>query len=244
MLAKVRTNLPIAMRSLRARRRWRQRDLAAHAGLSRDAVSRVERGRLDGVTLATVSRLVNALDATLVLEVRWEGADLDRLVDRHHARLQEATARRLTAAGWMAQAEVSFNHFGDRGSCDIVAWHPATQTILIAEVKSRLGNIQDTLHRLDVKARLGSVIAEQLNWPRPVSVSRALVLAEDRTSRRMVARHATMFAPFATRGWAASRWIRRPMPDARALLWFESLPDAGETRTTRLGRVRLRSGAG
>ena len=232
------------MRSLRARSRWRQRDLAARAGLSRDAVSRAERGQLHGLTIGTVSRLVTALDATLIVEVRWQGADLDRLVDRAHARLQEITAHRLTAAGWMARVEVSFNHFGDRGSCDVVALHPATQTVLVVELKTRLGNVQDTLHRLDVKARLGPVIAQQLNWPKPTSVARALVLAEDRTTRRVLARHGMLFAAFATRGWAAARWLRRPTPGARALLWFQSLPDAGGAHITARERVRFGSRAG
>lgn len=232
------------MRSLRARHRWRQRDLAVRAGVSRDAVSRVERGHLGGATFSTVARLVAALDATLVVEIRWQGADLDRLVDQYHARLQDITAQRLTASGWMAQAEVSFNHFGDRGSCDVVAWHPATRTILVVEVKTRLGDVQDTLRRLDVKARLGPVIAGQLNWPRPASVSRALVLAEDRTSRRVVASHETLFASFATRGWAAARWLQRPTPGGRALLWFEKLPNSGGTRVTRIERVRRGSREG
>lgn len=241
MLRCVRTNVPIAMRSLRARHRWRQRDLAVRAGVSRDAVSRVERGHLDGATFSTVARLVSALDATLVVEIRWQGADLDRVVDQHHARLQDTAAQRLTASGWMAQVEVSFNHFGDRGSCDVVAWHPASRTLLVVEVKTRLGNIQDTLHRLDVKARLGPVIAGQLNWPKPASVSRALVLAEERTSRRVVAGHERLFASFATRGWAAARWLQRPTPGARALLWFEKLPDSDETRVTQIERVRFGS---
>ena len=244
MLREMRTNVPIAIRSLRAHHRWRQRDLAARAGLSRDAVSRVERGRLNGATFATVARLAAALDATLVVEIRWQGADIDRLVDRRHARLQELAARRLTLAGWMTRVEVSFNHYGDRGSCDVVAWHPSTQTLLVVEVKSRLGNVQDTLHRLDVKARLGSVIAEQLSWPQPGSVARALVVADERTSRRVVARHETLFASFATRGRSAVRWLRRPTPGSRALLWFQPLPDSDDPRIAGRERVRLRSRAG
>jgi transcriptional regulator with XRE-family HTH domain len=240
----VRTNLPIAIRSLRARNRWRQRDLAARAGLSRDAVSRVERGHLEGLTLGTIGRLVSALDASLVVEIRWQGADLDRLADARHAQLQELTARRLASAGWMPRVEVSFNHYGDRGSCDVVAWHPSTQTLLVVEVKSRLGNVQDTLHRLDVKARLGPVIANQLNWPNPASVARALVLADERTSRRVLARHEALFASFGTRGWAASRWLRRPGPGRASLLWFQSLADSDGARVTGPFRVRSETRAG
>jgi hypothetical protein len=75
----------------------------------------------------------------------------------------------------MVQPEVSFNHYGDRGSCDLVALHPGAQALLVVEVKSRLGDVQDTLRRLDTKARLGPMLAEQLGWPRPQLVGRALV---------------------------------------------------------------------
>lgn len=240
----MRTNLPIAIRALRTRRRWRQGDLGARAGLTRDPVSRIERGELDGLTIGTISRLVEALGATLVVEVHWQGADLGRLIDRGHAQLVERIAARLVAAGWLVQMEVSFNHYGDRGSCDLVAWHAATRTLLIVEAKTRLGNVQETLHRLDVKARLASVIAAQLNWPQPAAGARALVLAEDRTSRRVIQRHATVFATFGTRGWAARRWLKRPSGASMTLLWFESLSDSGEGRTTRGERVRARHADG
>ena len=98
---------------------------------------------MESLTVGTLSRLVDALDATLVVEIRWQGADLDRLIDREHAHLQEATARRLASRGWMVRAEVSFNHYGDRGSCDLVAWHPGSRTMLVVEVKSRIGNLQE-----------------------------------------------------------------------------------------------------
>jgi transcriptional regulator with XRE-family HTH domain len=113
----MRTNVPLAVRALRRRRRWRQHDLGARAGLSRDVVSRAERGRLDGITLGSLSHLAAALDAALVVELRWQGADLDRLVDRAHAALEESAARRLTTAGWNVRAEVSFNYYGERGRC-------------------------------------------------------------------------------------------------------------------------------
>lgn len=79
------SNVPTAMRALRARRRWRQADLGARARLSRDVVSRIETHHLEGVTVGSLQRLARALDATLVIDLRWRGADLDRLVDRAHA---------------------------------------------------------------------------------------------------------------------------------------------------------------
>ncbi len=240
----MRTNVPLSMRALRTKLRWRQSDLAARARRSRDAVSRVERAHLAGVTIGTLNGLVDALGATLVVEMRWHGADLGRLVDTAHAQLVERASRRITAAGWMTRNEVSFNHFGDRGSCDLLAWHPATRTLLIVEAKTRLGDLQETLHRLDVKVRVAPILALGQSWPEPACVARALVLAEDRTNRRVLDRHAAVFGTFAIRGWNAYRWLRRPSGERASLVWFEVLPDAGEGRTTSTDRVRIRHAAG
>ncbi len=232
------------MRTLRRRRRWRQQDLGARAGLTRDAVSRAEGGALDSLTVRSLSRLTDALDATLVIEIRWQGADLDRLIDPEHAHLQEAAARRLASRGWSVQAEVSFNHFGDRGSCDLVAWHAATLTLLVVEVKSRLGNLQETLHRLDVKTRLGRMLARRLGWPAPRTVVRALVVAEDRTARRVLERHPALFNGFALRGRAVATWLRMPSATVSGLLWFEEPSDSDDSRTKNVQRVRSGRTAG
>jgi transcriptional regulator with XRE-family HTH domain len=226
----MRTNVPIAMRRLRISRGWRQKDLGARVGLSRDPVYRAECGELGGITVGTLSRLTEALEATLVIEMRWQGAALDRLIDRVHAHLQEAAARRLVSRGWNVQAEVSFNHYGDRGSCDLVAWHSATRILLVVEVKSQLGNLQDLLHRLDVKARLGGMLAGQLGWPAPHAVLRGLLFAEDRTARRVIEGHDTLFSGFSLRGRAAFAWLRSPSAVAGGLLWFEKPADSAEGR--------------
>ncbi|HLE59835.1 MAG TPA: hypothetical protein VJA85_09335 [Candidatus Limnocylindria bacterium] len=240
----MRTNVPAALRTLRRRRAWRQADLGRRAGLSRDPVSRAERGDLNGLTVGSLSRLVEAVEATLIVEVRWRGADLDRLVDREHAAAQETAARRLAAAGWLTSAEVSFNHFGDRGRCDLVAWHPATRTALIVEVKSRLGDVQETLGTLDVKRRLGSVIAERLGWPRPARVVAALALIDLRSTRRVLAEHESLFGGFRLRGRSALAWLRAPATDPGGVLWFELLSDSDQSRVTSTRRVRNRGPAG
>jgi transcriptional regulator with XRE-family HTH domain len=222
----------------------RQQDLGARAGLSRDVVSRAERGELDGMTVGSLGRLTEALEATLVIEIRWQGAALDRLIDREHAHLQEAAAQRIVSRGWLVQAEVSFNHYGDRGSCDLVAWHPVTQTLLVIEVKSEFGNLQDLLHRLDVKARLGGILAKQLGWPVPSAVVRGIVVAENRTARRIIARHSGLFNRFSMQGRTAHAWLRRPSAAAHGLLWFENPSDSFGGRTTTALSVKSGPGAG
>ena len=51
-----------AFRAVRVRRRWRQSDVAARAGVSRAFVSLLERGHLDRVSLATLRQVARTLD--------------------------------------------------------------------------------------------------------------------------------------------------------------------------------------
>lgn len=87
----LRSNLPRAIRTLRHKHRWRQMDLAVRAGVSRQVISRIERGQLASQSIRTLARLVEALDATADLTVCWHGEQLDRLLDAAHAALVEAT---------------------------------------------------------------------------------------------------------------------------------------------------------
>lgn len=111
----MRTNVSRALQALRKRRGWRQAELGRRAGLSRDFVHRAENDRLSGMTIGSLDRLVTAAGGTLVIEVRWRGAELDQLIDRMHARIANAASHRLQQSGWLSHAEVSFNHYGDRG---------------------------------------------------------------------------------------------------------------------------------
>jgi hypothetical protein len=177
------------------------------------------------MTIGTLDRLATALGASLAIDIRWRGADLDQLIDHLHARLANAASARLQHLGWLVYAEVSFNHFGDRGRCDLVAWHPATRTLLIVEVKSAIGNLQETLGRLDIKVRLGSEIGASLGLPQPARILGAFVLGEHGASRRVVREHEALFRRYGTRGRRAFAWLRRPESAAvSGLLWFES-PD-------------------
>jgi transcriptional regulator with XRE-family HTH domain len=212
--------VPAAIRALRRKQAWRQEDLGRRAELSRDTVSRSERGELQGLTLGALSRLVDALGATLLVEVRWQGAELDRLIDREHALMQNAAAERLANAGWLARAEVSFNHYGDRGRCDLLAWHPSTRSLLIIEVKSRIGDVQDVLGRLDVKVRLGALLAGQVGWGPPARIIPALVLKDDHAAHRILGRHQAIFSRYGLRGRTAVSWLRTPV-NATGLVWFE-----------------------
>ncbi len=236
----LRTNLPRAVRHLRRHRGWRQADLASRSGVSRQVLSRIECGSLESVPIRTLDRLVAALGASADLTVRWQGADLDRLIDAGHARLVQETVSLLVSSGWEARVEVSFNHYGDRGRVDVLGLHRPTGTLLIGEVKTAIGDMQEMLGRLDVKARLARVLASTVEWPMPTRIVPTLVVAESRASRRIVATHDAVLARFELRGRQAVAWVRRPGSgqSPTGLLWFATVSHARGEGTKRLSRVR------
>jgi hypothetical protein len=159
--------------------------------------------------------LADALGARLDCRLLWNGEALDRLLDESHAALVETVVRWLTSLGWEVATEVSFSIRGERGSIDVFAFHPATATLLVVEVKSVVPDVQATLVTLDRKTRLASEIARGRGW-RPSRLGRLLVVREDRTARRRVSAHAATFAgAFPVRGWATRRWLRDPADGGR-----------------------------
>jgi transcriptional regulator with XRE-family HTH domain len=209
------------VRALRRRRGWRQLDLALSARTSRATVSRVELGHADEVTLAAIDAIARALLARVELAVSWNGEGLDRLLDADYAALVDRVAHDLRALEWDVAIEVSFNIRGERGSIDILAFHPVTRVVLVVEVKSVVPDLQAMVFTLDRKSRLAVEIARSRGWAARCS-GRILVVADGRTTRRRVAEHAALFdSAFPARSVAVKRWIRQP--DAKqpiSGLWF------------------------
>jgi transcriptional regulator with XRE-family HTH domain len=234
--------LGLAFRALRIRRGWRQLDLALRAGVSRSAISRIERGHAGGIAGAILVRVAAALDARFDVALRWRGEALDRLLDSAHARLVERVVELLTAFAWDVAVEVSFAIGGERGSIDVFARHRTTGVLLVVEVKTVVPDNQAMLYALDRKARLAPRIAAERGWPMASAVARILVVAEGTTSRRRVAAlGATYRTVLPKRGAAVRAWLRMPT-GALAGLLFLPYTTGATTRPTPTGvsRVRLR----
>jgi hypothetical protein len=179
------------------------------------------------------------MDIDLRVYGRWRGGELDRLLDAGHAALQDLIKRRLEGLGWLVRAEVTFNTYGDRGSIDLLAFHPASGVLLVVEIKTVVADVQGLLRPIDVKVRLASEIAADGGW-RPNAVVPALIIAEDTTSRRRVAEHAALFGRFALKGHAAAGWLRQPTAEPSGLLMFVKLSDGTGGAARRPGRQRVR----
>jgi len=219
------------VRALRIRRGWRQIDLAIRVGVSQSLIARVERGGADRVTVATLESIVSELGARLFLKIDWNGEAVDRLLDADHAAIVEAVTGVLRVAGWEAVPEVSFAINGERGSVDILAWHAATATVLVVEVKSVVPDVQATLHVFDRKVRLADRIARERGWG-PGRIAQLLVVGESRTARHRIEAHADTFhARFPQRATEVRRFIANPSaPTGLRGLWFLSVRTGAGSR--------------
>ena len=227
------------VKALRQRKRWRQEDLGREAGVSRGVIARIEQGHANKVTVETLDKVAGALGARVSCRLTWNGEGLDRLLDAEHAAIVEAVVRALRAADWLVATEVSFSIYGERGSIDVLAFHPSARVLLVVEVKSVVPDVQATLVTLDRKERLATQIARERGWE-PIAVARLLVVGENRTARRRIEAHAATFGnTFPHRARAIRRWIAAP--DAQRPLrglWFLS----GATQASAKQRVRRAKG--
>ena len=233
-------------RAVRVRKALRQSDVARLAKVSVQMVSLIERGHLGRTPLDVLGRVAAALDIRLNVTAYWRGGDLERLLSWRHAGLTEALAQTVIAIpGWIVVPEASFAIYGERGFIDLLAWHEATRTLLIIEVKTEVVDVQETIGNVDRKLRLAKKVAAERGW-QPSVVGAWLVIAEGATNRRHVAKHQTLLrSAFPADARSMRHWLRRPTGAIKALSFFSFAPASGSKRGTggpkRVRRPRPRS---
>ena len=230
----------MALRAARIRRHWRQSDVAAVARVSPSTVSRVERGRLDGLPLRSIRAIAAALEVTVELLPRSRAASLERIVNQAHASLAEQVVAWLTAlGGWVVRPEVSFSRFGERGVIDLLAWHAASRSLLVIELKTEIVDVGELLGTLDRKLRNALEVAAGLGWDAN-SVSGLLVVGDGDYNRRRAASFAATFeAAMPDRTTHVRRWLGTPSGTIRGLIFFANRhPGQANQRITTVRRIR------
>lgn len=215
-----------ALRALRIRRDLRQDEAGAAAGVSRTSVSRVERGLIANVPFGTIVAIGNAVGADIELLARWQGEQLDRLIDERHATTLDAAVRLLRTFGWEVEVEATYSIYGERGSIDLFASRRDVAVVLATEIKASVPEASNPVIGLNRKARLAPELAKARGWPCR-GVGQLLVIAESSTSRRRVARHRDIFdTAFPTRGRDVTAWLAKPtVPVIRGLLFLDPTKD-------------------
>jgi transcriptional regulator with XRE-family HTH domain len=207
-------------RAVRYRLRLRQADVASRARVSKATVWRIEHGRLEEVSLPVLLRVSAALEIRLEVIARWRGGELDRLLSSAHAAFAESVVALLAADGWLARPEVSFSSYGERGVVDLLAWHAATRTLLVIELKTEIVDVGELLGTFDRKRRLAPRIAADFEW-RPAITGAAVLVVDTRTNRRRVAGHEQTFrAALADDTRAFRRWLAHPAGTLAALAFL------------------------
>ena len=190
--------------------------------------------------MATLRRVFAAVDAGFEAQVLWRGAGLDRLVDADHARLAGIAADRLRRYRWdPVLVETTYSIYGERGSIDVFGRRREGRAAVVEEIKTSLASIEATLRKLDEKARLvrDRLARERLGW-QPRSVGRMLVLPDDTSARRAVARHASSLdLALPARGADVRRWLREPEGDLAGILFL----DTGSRLVVDAARQRVRA---
>lgn len=228
-----------AFRAVRIRRRWRQEDVAARAGVARSVVSLIERGHLDSTPLRTLRALAAALDIRLDVVPRWRGGELYRLLGARHSALHESVSTHFDRLpDWRTRPELSFSIYGERGVIDLVAYHPASGSLLVVELKTEIVDVNELVGTLDRKARLAPRIVKDLGW-RVETVSRWVVVSRDKTNQRRIAAHRSMLgSAFPSDGHAMRSWLVRPQGSIAALsMW--TLVASSDASPTRSQRIRI-----
>lgn len=207
--------------------------------MSASQCSRVERGQIRNVPLADIEAICVALGADIDLRVRWHGEGLDRLLDAAHADLVDRVARLLADLRWEVAIEVSFNHFGERGSIDVLGWHARARALLVVEVKSVVADAQSVVGTLDRKVRLAPTIGRGRSWD-PALVGALLIVADTSTARQRVdALNALFSSAYPDRAVASRRWLRDPAGPLSGLLFLRNSP-GGRRMGLATGRERVR----
>ena len=234
------------MRAVRVRRALRQADVARRAGMSASSVSRIERGHIGTVSVDVLMRVAAILEMRIDLVPRWRGGELDRLLSARHSAMHEQVARRFAClAPWLFTAEATFAVYGERGTIDLLGYHPGRRALLVVELKTQLVDLQELLSQADRYRRLGRLVGRERGWPGK-SVSVWVLMRDSMTNRRRVAAHSEVLrGAFPHDGHMMRVWLRDPAGPISALSFLsDSRPQTVGRRTTTARRVRSPSSLG
>jgi transcriptional regulator with XRE-family HTH domain len=228
------------MRAIRVRTNLTQQVVATRAGVPRGVVASLERGNIGRVRVEQLLAVATALRADVDLLLRWNGTDLGRLLNAGHSAMHELVVGMLATAGWAVVPERSFSIWGERGVIDLLAWHAATRSLLIVELKTEIVDVQRLIGTVDRYRRLAPEVARELGWV-PATVSTWVAVAESPTNRRRLAEHVRVLrAAFPSDGRSTRGWLRSPSDPLHALSFLSDARVANRT-AARSSRHRVRA---
>jgi hypothetical protein len=164
-------------------------------------VQRVEACTVN-VTVDTAGRILDALGVAVEPVFRAPFVASARQLDRAHAQCVAYVQRRLEAAGWLVRREVEILGGRSHGWIDVLAFDPATRTLLVIEVKTEIHDVGRIERTLGWYGREAWAAAQRLGW-RPAVVRTVLVvLATEANDERLRTNREILAQAFPARGMA------------------------------------------
>jgi transcriptional regulator with XRE-family HTH domain len=212
-----------------------QQELADALGIHRGHLANIELGRVN-ISADLMDRIAVALGQRLELIVhgpRFIAAR--RPHDLVHAWCTGYVVRRL-GDGWQTAREVAASAGGIHGWIDILAYQPATSTLAVIEIKSRLDDFGAVERQVGWYERRAPQLARELGWRHRQLVTWLIVLAADEVDRSIQANRDSVGQAFPGRADGVLACIRGLAPDAARSM---ALIDPASRRSRWLIRTRL-----
>jgi transcriptional regulator with XRE-family HTH domain len=218
------------LRSARHRRRLTQEQLGDRAGLSRSAVSTIERGRGGGHTLDTWQRLALAVDRPMRIELRRDGRE--EPADAGHLAIQELVLRLGRRAGNKGTFELPTRPSDPSRSTDVGLRDDRARLLILVECWNTFGDLGAAIRSTNRKLAEAADLAVALGGERAYRVACCWVVRDLPRNRNLVARYPELFAsrfPGSSAVWVRAlteppgKEPRDDPPSGFGLVWCDAL---------------------
>jgi transcriptional regulator with XRE-family HTH domain len=211
------------LRSARHRRRLTQEQLGARAGLSRSAISTIERGRGGSHTLDTWQRLALAVDRPMRIELRRDPRE--EPADTGHLAIQELLLRLGRRTGFTGTFELSTRPADPSRSTDVALRDDRRRLLILVECWNTFGDVgaavRSTNRKLAEAAELGTAIGGE----RPYRVASCWVVRDVARNRALIARYPELFSSrfrASSARWVSALTDRGEPPAELGLVWCDA----------------------
>lgn len=194
----------------RLRRGMSKSELAERSGVSRQMVAAVEADTANP-TLDIVAALLDGLRLDIEVVARGPvNIGPTRQRDPAHARCSAYLQRRFDAAGWLTAREVRIEDGRYVGWIDLLAFHEASGTLLIIEIKTRIDDLGAIERSIDWYQRAAVGAARRLGWTPTRAAPWLVALATDEVDEGIRANRSALALSFPVRAAEMSAMMTDP----------------------------------
>lgn len=219
------------LRAARLRRRLTQEQVGDRAGLSRSAISTIERGLGGSHTLDAWQRLGLAVDRPLRVELRRDGHE--EPADAGHLAIQELVMRLGRRNGYGGTFELPTRPSDPSRSTDVCLRDDRARLLVLIECWNTFGDVGAAVRSTNRKIAEAAELAIAIGGERPHRVAACWVVRDVERNRRLLARYPELFAsrfPGSSTLWARALGgsvstpitLRHEPPEELGLVWCDA----------------------